>query len=267
MTKKVFLLHLFLLLALHSQAQELTVKSMAVAQDDLTASVNQRFDRNGVPCALVKVMLVDSKPTFQGNVIGEVEKNGLSFLVYMSAGTKLLQVLPEQHFPLMISFADYGVKGLEAKVTYNLKIVASSEVPHSTPTDALNRKGLEAVKITIDESFFQEGTWELSKLGKEGMKSLAGIMNENSGQLNIALFGIAHGNEDPSPSGLAYRRAAKLAGTLIEQGVPLESMKQLKAVRSDGEGNTGKGIATVNIFLYASERMILEAEREETDVQ
>lgn len=57
---KYLLLTCFLLLAMAAGAQELTVKSMEVAEGDLTASVHQRLDKNGNPCALVRVMLKDS---------------------------------------------------------------------------------------------------------------------------------------------------------------------------------------------------------------
>ena len=104
------------------QAQELTVKSMEVAEGDLTASVHPRNDLNGNPCALVRVMLKDSAPKFEGNVLGEVERVGVQHMVYMSAGSKQLEVIYGDNH-LQIFFSDYGIEELESKVTYNVVIV------------------------------------------------------------------------------------------------------------------------------------------------
>jgi hypothetical protein len=104
--------------------EELIVKSMELASSDLSARINTR-DLNGVPCALVRVMLKDSDPKFEGGVVGNIKQLGMQYLIYMPVGTKYLRVVPADHFPIMISFADYGINGLESKTTYDLILVAS----------------------------------------------------------------------------------------------------------------------------------------------
>ncbi len=106
--------------------EEIKVKSMEMALNDLSASTNERKDLNGIACALVRVMLMDSDPKFEGNVTGSVNKRGMQYLVYLSAGSKYLRVIPADHFPLMVSFADYGISALESKKTYDLIIVNGS---------------------------------------------------------------------------------------------------------------------------------------------
>ena len=125
--RKLLATCLFLFMVLVLQAQKLTVKSMEVAEGDLTASVHPRNDLNGNPCALVRVMLKDSAPKFEGNVLGEVEQKGMQYMVYMSAGTKFLRIVPADHFPLMIAFGDYGIKKLEGKVTYELVVIEGND--------------------------------------------------------------------------------------------------------------------------------------------
>ena len=120
--RKLLATCLFLFMVLVLQAQELTVKSMEVAEGDLTASVHPRNDLNGNPCALVRVMLKDSAPKFEGNVLGEVERVGVQHMVYMSAGSKQLEVIYGDNH-LQIFFSDYGIEELESKVTYNVVIV------------------------------------------------------------------------------------------------------------------------------------------------
>ena len=104
---------------------EMKVKSMELVVNDLSASLtnNRRLDMNGTPCALVRVMLKDSDPQFEGNVAGKIGQRGMQYFVYMSAGSKYLRVAPADHFPLMVSFADYGIKALESKKTYDLIII------------------------------------------------------------------------------------------------------------------------------------------------
>lgn len=121
-THKYLFTLLTLLLPMLMHAQKLMVKSMEVASLDLLASINPRLDLNGNPCALVRVILKDDAPKFEGNVLGTVEKKGLAYLVYMSAGTKMLRVVPSNSFPLVITFADHGIKALEGKMTYDLTL-------------------------------------------------------------------------------------------------------------------------------------------------
>ena len=111
------------------QNWEMKVKSMELVDNDLSASFskNVRTDMNGTPCALVRVTLIDSDPQFEGNVTGNIGQRGMQYFVYMSAGSKYLRVAPADHFPLMVSFADYGIKALESKKTYDLIIVEDSK--------------------------------------------------------------------------------------------------------------------------------------------
>ena len=83
--KRNILFFLCLWLALgEAVAQELTVKSMAAAPMDLSASQYERKDFNGQACGLVKVQLAAAGAQFEGNVIGQVEyKTGVG----MAAGS------------------------------------------------------------------------------------------------------------------------------------------------------------------------------------
>ena len=110
-------------------AQELTVKSFEMVPMDLSASTNPRLDLNNQPCALVKVQLVDDISRVEGNVIGQVVNRGTEKWVYLTAGTKMMKIVPVRHLPLLITFADYGVKAVEGKVTYELTLAESQTIP------------------------------------------------------------------------------------------------------------------------------------------
>lgn len=121
--KRIVIILSLLIAAFDVCGQELTVKSMEVAPMDLSASTQPRNDRNGNPCALVKVLMVDGIDRVEGNVIGDVEDRGTEKWVYLSAGTKMVKIVPKSHLPLMIMFDDYGIKKVESKVTYTLALV------------------------------------------------------------------------------------------------------------------------------------------------
>lgn len=129
---------IFLLLPLSSlrlSAQEFKVKSMTEAVGDLSAATSQRLDLNGNACALVKVQIPLQGLIFEGNVIGDTQFRGGEYWVYMTEGSKQLQVKHASANPLFISFEDSGFKGLQGKTTYNLSLQAPP--------------GLEAAEVTF----------------------------------------------------------------------------------------------------------------------
>ena len=121
--KQLFLTLVFLFALLGGvSAQELTVKSMEAAPLDLSASTSPRLDLNKQPCALVKVQLPLVGAAFSGNVLGEVENRAGVYWVYMSQGSYKLQVRHQDFMPLEVNFRDYGIRGVEGKVTYVLTL-------------------------------------------------------------------------------------------------------------------------------------------------
>ena len=103
------------------QAQELTVKGMQVT-NDLSASIYERKDLNGTPCALVKVQLPSLGVIFEGNVIPPVEYKTGEYWVYMSKGSRELRIKHPQTQPLHVNFRDYNIKSVESRTTYNLSV-------------------------------------------------------------------------------------------------------------------------------------------------
>ena len=121
--KRYFLLALLLTCVLGLQAQKLTVEKMEVAPMDISASTQPRLDKNGNPCALVKVLLPTVGVTFEGNVLGDVAFKAGEYWVYMSEGSYMLNVKHPNFYPLMVNFRDYDIKKVEGKVTYVLTLL------------------------------------------------------------------------------------------------------------------------------------------------
>lgn len=105
-----------------ASAQKLTVESMKAAPYDISASQYERKDLNGQACALVKVQLAAMGAQFEGNVIQPVEYKTGEYWVYMTEGSKELHIKHPSFVPLAVNFRDYGIKGVEQKVTYVLTL-------------------------------------------------------------------------------------------------------------------------------------------------
>ena len=121
--KKTSLIILLLLLSLCMQAQKMTVESMTLAANDISASKYERKDLNGQPCALVKVLLASPGAKFEGNMIGDVEYKTGEYWVYMSKGSRELRIKHPKAQPIQVIFSNYGVTKVESKQTYTLSVL------------------------------------------------------------------------------------------------------------------------------------------------
>ena len=126
MRQKLLFALFYLLLPLLAQAQKLTVESMEAVPMDLSASAHPRSDRNGTPCALVKVQLAAVGAQFEGNVLGNADFKAGEYWVYMSEGSYMLHIKHPNFIPLEVNFRDYGIRSVEQKTTYILTVLKPS---------------------------------------------------------------------------------------------------------------------------------------------
>ena len=135
--KKSLLLLLFVFQVIAVCAQELTVKSFKLAENDISAQTQSRKDLNDRNCALVKVQFVGVISEVEGNVIKPLVKYGNETWVYMPQGSRQLKLLTQSYLPAMVTFADYGVEKLESNRTYVLvltKLINRVEQQNQTLT-------------------------------------------------------------------------------------------------------------------------------------
>lgn len=111
------------------KAQTMVAEKMTAAPMDMSASVNKRVDFNGQPCALIKVSITASNASFGGNIIGDVLRDGSDYWVYVTAGTKMLQVKHPNYKTLLVAFPDLGIKSVEGRQTYLLDITLPYYAP------------------------------------------------------------------------------------------------------------------------------------------
>ncbi len=144
------------MLAAVAVAQEATVKRVEMTPTDLSASKYVRTDNNGEPCALVRVEVIADNVEFFGNVIQPVEHKTGDYWVYMTGGTKMLQIKSPSFLPLMINFADYGIDALIPKMTYviTLSLPAAAAPQQQSATSGRNYLIMNIspanAKVTVD---------------------------------------------------------------------------------------------------------------------
>ena len=142
--KELLVIAVLLLFAASASAfaQKLSVESLRLAENDLTARTEQRLDANKQSCALLKVQVRDQITEAQGNVVGTVIDKGGEKWVYFIDGTKQTNLLFRNYPPLSIYFPDHGIPSLRGNCTYVLTIAGESSANEQeltiryTPADA-----------------------------------------------------------------------------------------------------------------------------------
>lgn len=115
-----------MMLGLVASAQEMKVKEMRWATNDLTACVHPRKDLNDTVCAVVKVIAPLKEMAFEGSIIGDVEYKTGEYWVYVTDNTRFLKIKHPLHEPLMVDFNTFECGRPKSKNTYELKIYSSS---------------------------------------------------------------------------------------------------------------------------------------------
>lgn len=138
MKRIVILLMLSTLFSILTRAQTIAIESFSIANGDVSASTQGRLDSNGDACGLIKVFLPTSKARFNGNVVGNTEQHTSTYWVYMSPGSKRLQVEHPDYPQLDVIFKDFGIASIQAKTTYKLVL--------STPQSANNQNQTLKIK-------------------------------------------------------------------------------------------------------------------------
>lgn len=148
------ILLLVLIWPFNSRSQDLVVLDCRATADPMLVSM-QRTDANNDICALVRVLLPVGGVKFSGNTVGDVSFDGSEYRVYLTSGTKFLQISCPGHYPLRIDFRDYGINALEGKRIYELKLKAQSFVqPQAADPGAnyliLNVQPAHGVSVKVD---------------------------------------------------------------------------------------------------------------------
>ncbi len=111
----------FVLISAHAQDATMNVNDFYRELVPMTVPM-QKKDRNGEICALLKVRLPIAGVKFEGNVIDYRFDVG-EYLVYMSSGSRYLEIKCPNIKPLRVDFTDYtGIGRVASKTVYALNI-------------------------------------------------------------------------------------------------------------------------------------------------
>lgn len=152
--------------------QNLKVEQINATMDPMTVPM-QRLDANEQICALVKVLYPKAGLVFEGNVVGDSPLRTNQYWVYLTAGTKFLQINAPEHYPLRIDFRDYGINGLEGKRIYEVKLssdMTAQQQAQSAPTSNAQTTPPSATAYNpeiSDNSLLSKSAEELFALGKD----------------------------------------------------------------------------------------------------
>lgn len=204
---RYFLLMMVVSLAATGQAARLTLRSFAPDYSDLTASTSPRYDLNGRPCALIIVELPVPGCTFQGSIVDDTPYMGSLYRVYVTEGTKMLQILCPYCEPLKVDLVDADGSGVQSKVTYHLAVDGyEAAMPGSKPSGpsgsylTLNITPKTGVVVKIDNNLEAAENGEVLKFllpgqhdvyveaaGYEPYTTKVDIDNSGTKSLDIAL--------------------------------------------------------------------------------
>lgn len=122
MRRVLFILYAVLSCWCSGQAQSAKVMSFSLDASDLTAQQRNVRDLNGDMCALVRVQIVDSKVSFEGDIIGQPFNKVNEYEVWLVDGSTFLKISPLHSRPLVATFSDYGIGEVKGGQVYVLVI-------------------------------------------------------------------------------------------------------------------------------------------------
>lgn len=167
-----------------SMGQEVIIKNFEEKLSDLQARTNPRTDRNGNPCALVKVVLpVLEGATFEGWVIDTKHIPG-EYQVYVPEGTKKIKLRHPNILPTDIEFP-FPLKG---KHTYQVTALLPQKT--SSQTVAHIVANVKNAQIVIGENSYETENGEFNIPLDKGthnyiLKTSIEGFNEQTGSLFI----------------------------------------------------------------------------------
>ena len=169
---KRFIIGFFLLTIafLSIQGQNVTVKSVSLLQNDLEARTQPRNDKNGEPCAIIKVGIVGVEDLQFPDAVGDVKYSASEYVVYVPSGLKTLKYRKTNGkiYGEVKLDSDYGIE-IEKQRTYRLLLdtedhfraaVFAVNPPTAKLTvdghsQALDENGMTTLKLPIGKHFYE----------------------------------------------------------------------------------------------------------------
>lgn len=248
--KRIFLIILacWAMLAVAS-AQKLTVESMALAGNDISASQYERKDLNGQACALVKVLLASPGAVFEGNVIGDVAYKTGEYWVYMTEGSKELRIKHPQAQPVQAVFKDYGVDRLTSKTTYTLSVLLPQAAVTQMQKLVINYSPANATVLV--DSKLQQGNGRVEVLLPVGSHEY--IIAANGYETAEGSVKLTAGSPRTITENLNRTATQQVAVNNVQQQTALQQVQQPVAYNSAQTASNTSRTAASNVNLSVRE--------------
>lgn len=101
---------------------EFIVSKMTVDSKDLSAGTYGRKNNANENCALIKVHLPFEGVNYIGDVVGDPLFKTNEYWVYVSPGSKEMEIHYPNYKPAKIKFKDFGINDLIGRTTYDLRL-------------------------------------------------------------------------------------------------------------------------------------------------
>lgn len=248
--KRIFLIILacWMMLSVAS-AQKLTVESMALAGNDISASQYERKDLNGQACALVKVLLASPGAVFEGNVIGDVAYKTGEYWVYMTEGSKELRIKHPQAQPVQAVFKDYGVEKLTSKTTYTLSVLLPQAAVTQMQKLVINYSPANATVLV--DSKLQQGNGRVEVLLPVGSHEY--IIAANGYETAEGSVKLTAGSPRTITENLNRTDTQQAATNNVQQQTALQQVQQPVAYNSAQTASNTSRTAASNVNLSVRE--------------
>ncbi len=110
------------------------------------------MDAEGHPCGLIKVRTDNTELKFRGNIVGGVENKMNEYWVFMTPGTKHLNIMHPNFLPLFVDFNAYGIE-ISSKATYILSL--SEQKYNKEKSGLVATVKPETAALYIDDVFIE----------------------------------------------------------------------------------------------------------------
>ena len=198
----------------------MTVKSFELLSNDITARTSPRNDRNGTPCAVIRVGIALQGVVFDGNTIGEPVYNTGEYLVYVPEGNRQITIRHNSYVPLTVVFADYGIDRVKSSTTYRLTVLTGGVTPSNQQPEGnflvMNVTPATA-RVTIDNG-------------------VARPVNAD-GTLKVFLQNGSHSYKVEADGYLANNGSVSMSGSRKQVSVTLQSTKASLTVKTTTSGS------------------------------
>ena len=252
----------------------LNVQGMELVNTDLSASVNERKDKNGHSCALVKVKFPFDNVKFGGKIVGKALFKTNEYWIYVSDGADYIEIEYENYPKMKANFANYksgkpiAKRTYELYVSYPIELLGTNNLPDGITCYKIaqgyndREKYLQALKwaekgaeqgnsssMLLASILLQQAKGGVERNMERHLYWLEKACDANEPQALNALasyymYGIGGKKYDYEKSQELYKRAAQLGNVAAKQMIGVAKPNSINRAITRATWNTMYGKST-----------------------